>query len=119
MLASLDSHQQRLRLSDLGHLGRRQKVFERRREDGVGFAGPARRQIELGESKRRAKSAVRDQWVVALRPSSRPAAARMNAPEQTLATRPAFAAAAATLATSAGSCEPPRVPSPPASISVS
>jgi hypothetical protein len=31
MRAGLDSRQQRLRLSDLGHLRRRRKAFERRR----------------------------------------------------------------------------------------
>ena len=60
--------------------------------------GPSRTKMRSGSSrtfgKRRAKSAVRDQWVVARRPSSRPAAARTKAPEQTLATRPALAAAA-------------------------
>ena len=45
---------------------------------------------------RRAKSLLRDQWVVARRPSSRPAAAKRKAPEQTLATRRAEAAVART-----------------------
>ena len=33
MRAGLDSHQQRLRLSDLGHLRRRREAFECRGED--------------------------------------------------------------------------------------
>ena len=55
MRAGLDSHQQRLRLSDLGHFGRWCKTFKRRREDGVGFDGIGRLG-ELGERKRRAEA---------------------------------------------------------------
>ena len=39
MRADLDSHQQRLGFRDLGHLGRRRKVVEGGREDGMGFGG--------------------------------------------------------------------------------
>ena len=56
MRAGLDSHQQRLRLSDLGHFGRRREAFEGGREDGVGFGGAAGRLIELGERQRRAQA---------------------------------------------------------------
>ena len=48
-------YQQRLRLGDLGHFGRRRKAFERRREDGVGVGGAAGRLVELGERERRAQ----------------------------------------------------------------
>ena len=48
MRAGLDSHQQRPRLSDLGHFGRWRKPFERGREDGVRFREAAVRLIELG-----------------------------------------------------------------------
>ena len=69
--------------------------------------GPSRTKMRSGSSrtrgKRRAKSAVRFQWVVARRPSSRPAAASTKAPEQTLAVRLARAAAARTKSSSAGS----------------
>ena len=41
MRAGLDSRQQRLRLSDLRHFGRRRKTFEGGREDGVSFGGAA------------------------------------------------------------------------------
>ena len=41
--------QQRLRLGDLRHFGRRRKAFERRREHGVGVGGTAGRLIELGQ----------------------------------------------------------------------
>ena len=34
--AGLDSHQQRLRFSDLGHFRRRREAFERRRKNGIG-----------------------------------------------------------------------------------
>ena len=47
--------QQRLRLTDLRHFGRRRKAFERGREDGVGFGGSRTRLIELGERQRRAQ----------------------------------------------------------------
>ena len=53
--AGLNSHQQRLRLSDLGHFGRWRKAFERGREDGVRFGWTAGRLIEVGERKRREK----------------------------------------------------------------
>ena len=58
MRAGLDSHQQRLRLSDLrhfrrrrdlGHFRGRRKAYERRREDGVGIEWAAGRLIELGQ----------------------------------------------------------------------
>ena len=39
MRPGLDSRQQRLRLSDLWHFGRRRKAFERGREDGVRVGG--------------------------------------------------------------------------------
>ena len=41
--------EQRLRLGDLGHFGRRRKAFEGGREDGVGFDGTPSRLIELGQ----------------------------------------------------------------------
>ena len=44
--------EQRLRLGDLGHLGRRREAFDRGREDGVGFGGAAGRLVELGERER-------------------------------------------------------------------
>ena len=47
------TYEQRLRLGDLGHLGRRRKAFERRREDGVGVGGAAGRLVKLGERQRR------------------------------------------------------------------
>jgi hypothetical protein len=37
MRVGLDSHQQRLRLSDLRHFGRRRESFDRGREGGLGF----------------------------------------------------------------------------------
>ena len=45
--------EQRLRLGDLRHFGRRRKAFERGCEDGVGVGSVASRLIELGERKRR------------------------------------------------------------------
>ena len=56
MRAGLDSHQQRLRLCDLGHFWRRREAFERRREDGVRFGGAAGRLVELRERQRRAQT---------------------------------------------------------------
>ena len=56
MRAGLDSHQQRLRLGDLGHFGRRRKAFERRGEYGVRLSSTAGRLVELGERKRRAEA---------------------------------------------------------------
>src|ERR1700674_789808 len=53
MRAGLDSHQQRLRLSDLWHFGRRREAFECGREDGMRLGGAAGRMIELGERKGR------------------------------------------------------------------
>ena len=41
MCARLDSHQQRPRLRDLRHFGRRHETFEGRREDGVDVRPPA------------------------------------------------------------------------------
>jgi hypothetical protein len=58
MRAGVDSHQQRLRLSDLGHFPRRRKAFERRREDGVGIRAAAGRLTEFGRS-----SDVRRRWL--------------------------------------------------------
>ena len=49
MRAGLDSRQQRLRLGDLRHFGRRRKAFEGGREDGVSIGGAAGRLVELGE----------------------------------------------------------------------
>ena len=46
MHAGLDSHQQRLRLGDLGHLGRWRKAFECGREDGVAFGRTTGRLVE-------------------------------------------------------------------------
>ena len=46
---------QRLRLGDLGHFGRRREAFERRREDGVGVDGAAGRLVQFGERERGAK----------------------------------------------------------------
>ena len=51
--------QQRLRLGDLGHLRRRRKAFERRREDGVGFDGAAGRLVEFGERKHACRPKLR------------------------------------------------------------
>ena len=56
MRAGLDSQQQRLRFSDLGHLIGRRETFERGHEDSLGFAGPASRMVEFGEAKRRQKN---------------------------------------------------------------
>ena len=53
MHAGLDSGQQRLRLSDLGHLRTRREAFQRGGENGVGVGSAAGRLIELGEGKRR------------------------------------------------------------------
>jgi hypothetical protein len=64
----------------------------------------------LTRGKRRAKSRLRVQCVVAGRPSSKPVAARMYAPEQTLATRLASAPQAATNFTMRGSFAAARVP---------
>ena len=47
--------EQRLRLGDLGHFGRRRKAFERGREHGVGLDWAAGRLIELGERERGAE----------------------------------------------------------------
>jgi hypothetical protein len=55
MRAGLDSHQQRLRLSDLGHFRRRRKAFECRSEDGLGLGGAVGRLIELGKGERGAQ----------------------------------------------------------------
>ena len=52
---SRQRRQQRLRLGDLRHFGRRRKAFERRREDGVGVGGAAGRLIELRQRQRRAQ----------------------------------------------------------------
>ena len=55
MRAGLDSQQQRLRLGDLRHLGRRREAFERGREDGVSIGQTADRLVELGQRQRRAQ----------------------------------------------------------------
>ena len=55
MRAGLNSHQQRLRLSDLGHLVGWRETFERGHEGGASVGGAAGRLIELGERKRREK----------------------------------------------------------------
>ena len=47
--------EQRLRLSDLWHFGRRRETFERGPEDGLGFDETAGRMVELGEGKGREK----------------------------------------------------------------
>ncbi len=49
MRAALDSHQQRLRLSDLGHFVGRRETFERGREDDLGVRWTRRRLVKLGE----------------------------------------------------------------------
>jgi hypothetical protein len=51
MHAGLDSHQQRLRLSDLRHFWRRRETFERGRKDGVGVDKTAGGLVESGEAK--------------------------------------------------------------------
>jgi hypothetical protein len=56
MRDGFDSHQQRPRLGDLGHLRGRRKAFERRGEYGVRLSGTAGRLAELGERKRRAEA---------------------------------------------------------------
>src|ERR1700722_18454168 len=48
--------QECLRFSNLKHLRRRRKAFERSREDGVGIHGASGRLIELGERQRRAQT---------------------------------------------------------------
>jgi hypothetical protein len=53
MRGGLDSHEQRLRLSDLRHFGRRRKPFQGRRENGLGFGQAAGRLMKLGEEKGR------------------------------------------------------------------
>ena len=55
MRTGFDSHHQRLRLSDLGHFGRRRKAFERGREDGVGVGGAGGRLVEFGQRQRGAQ----------------------------------------------------------------
>jgi hypothetical protein len=49
MRACLDSRQQRLRLSDLGHLVGRRETFERGFENSVRLGGAAGRLVELGK----------------------------------------------------------------------
>ena len=56
MRAGLDSHQQRLRLGDLRHFGRRRKAFERGREDRLSIDQTAGRLVELRERQRRAQT---------------------------------------------------------------
>ena len=59
------------------------------------------------------------QWVVAVRPSSRPAAASTKVPEHTDATRRARRARRATWRTSSGSADASSKPRPPTTTSVS
>ena len=59
------------------------------------------------------------QWVVARRPSSKPAAARTNAPEQTDVTRRASVASRPTWASSSWSAAAASMSAPPATIKVS
>ena len=47
--AGLDSHQQRLRRGDLGHLGGRRETFEGRRENRVRLRVTASGVIEFGQ----------------------------------------------------------------------
>ena len=49
MHAGLDSRQQRLRLSDLGHFWRRRKALERGFENSVRLGGAADRLVEFGK----------------------------------------------------------------------
>ena len=48
--------EQRLRLADLGHFGRRPETFERGRKNGVGIDGVADGLIEFGERQRRTEA---------------------------------------------------------------
>jgi hypothetical protein len=52
----LDSHQQRLRLRDLRHFGRRCETFEGGREDRMGLGGTAGRLVKLGKRERSTQS---------------------------------------------------------------
>jgi hypothetical protein len=77
--------EQRSRLSDLGHFGRRRETFEHGREDGVGFRKAAGRLIELGQLKfngselpRRGKSI--SVWMKVFRRSAPPT--RHKSPEE-------------------------------------
>ena len=56
LLGLRQRREQRLRLGDLRHFGRRRKAFERGREDSVGVGGTAGRLVELGERERRAQA---------------------------------------------------------------
>src|SRR4029453_14329024 len=67
----------------------------------------------------RASRSHTDQWVVARRPSSRPASASRKAPLHTEATRGARGGAARSPVASAWSLRAPAVPSPPATTRVS
>jgi hypothetical protein len=55
MRACLDSRQQRLRLSDLGHLVGRRETFERGFENSVRLGGAAGRLVALGKRERAAR----------------------------------------------------------------
>ena len=52
MRAGLDSHQQRLRLGDFRHFGRRRKAFERSREHVTNLICVAVRPVELRQCQR-------------------------------------------------------------------
>ena len=47
--------QERLRLGDLRHFGRRRKAFEGGRENGVSVGGAGNRLVEFGQRQRRAQ----------------------------------------------------------------
>ena len=64
MRAGLDSHQQRLRLSDLRHFRRRREAFQRRRETAWASAQAAGRSTEFGERERRAQFEAPRAWVL-------------------------------------------------------
>jgi hypothetical protein len=57
MRAGLDSHQRRLRLSDLRHFVRRRETFEGGRDDGVSFDQTAGRLEEFDERRAQFKAA--------------------------------------------------------------
>ena len=52
-LRRLKRREQRLRLGDLRHFGRRRETFEGGREDGLGFGQAVGRLVELGQRERR------------------------------------------------------------------
>ena len=65
MRAGLDSHQQRLRLSDLGHFGRRRKALERGYEHRVGVSRAGCRSVKLGERQRSLQAEATRAWPIA------------------------------------------------------